>query len=1377
MIIRKLLIVIILFFKIYSTYSQEKNLKQIDHITISNGLAHNGVTSVLEDSRGFLWIGTYEGLNKYDGYDLTTYKNTVDKEFLVSNRVRSLSEDYQNNIWIGTDKGITLYNYNTEKFKKLFPYNLNDKKIKKPIVRKIIINKESDYVVCVTQSSGILLFDKSQDFIGQFKLNKQTFKNKVSFFNGISLDKENYLLSTSKGAIIFNCKTKTFKRVLKDDILFSKSIVKVAKESLIVTLEKGLAFVDFTANNGVYSFNLRFKDFKQKEFNSALIDASNSLWLGTLNNGIIHINNVTSYKNREPFVTKTFKKEVGFLRSSCLVAVTNKICWFGTFNDGLFKFNIFENPFKNYKVGLKNGFQAQATNVSFISSYNKDQVFLTAKLGGLALYDTKKEQFLPLPFNLSIEDIRNTSSVFVDSNENIWIKITKKGFFRIKNGAKKATPVLINNISGFKNSEARSFTEDAFGNIWIGCVNDVFKVSVDDNNEITNVESLNKNPFFKKNNLYLVRVAYADALHNFLWLGADSDGLFRVKIDKNTPIENLNVTQYKHNQIEEFSISSDFVTSIIRLPNEDLWVGTEGGGINKVFSSETDPKFSSFTEKNGLSNNAVKSILYDDENNLWIATNIGLNRFDTKELRFRRFGVSDGLPFEDFWFVSEKIKNGKFLFSGLDGLCYFNPEDLPNDEPLPRLEFGNLKVFNKPILSRNAVKNRVLDSKNLKDQGVLNLKYNENIFSIDLISLHFLNPDNHNLKYRLLPLSKEWIEISSKQKTIQYTGLQPGEYTLQVLASNALDKWTAPKVLKIIISPPFWKTSIAYFLYFLMIALITYAIIYYILKVQKLKHNVQIEKMEKNNVKEINAAKFRFFSNISHELKTPLTLITGPVGILADRFKNDQDVTEKLQIIKRQSKKITHLVNQTHDFQKAEVNALKLNYSRFNFNTFIEDLIIDFQFMAENDGKKLEVNSISKNIIVSADKDKLEKIFNNILSNSFKYTKPEDTIRLEFKSDEKDLTVVIKDTGKGIDKIDLEHVFERFYQSHNNQNVHKAGSGIGLAFTKRLVEMHYGYISADSELDIGTTMKVRLPIVKKLTEKDTHLIKEVILSAEKVFKFEKQLEYQDDLSQIEVDDSLAKTLVFVVEDNLEMRLFVSKALSKFFIVKSFRNGQECLNAMEDEWPDIVVSDVQMPEMNGLDLCKLIKSDIKTSHIPVILLTALVDIEDKIQGIRDGADAYIRKPFNMKHLIARIEFLLENRKQLRERFQIGIPLTKENNVNNRNDNAFLEKLYNLIEENLDNQNLDLNSFTKELYLNRTHFYQKVKALTNLTPFEVLKDYRLKKAADFLVQKNLSVNEVYIMTGFKSRTHFSKLFKEKYSITPGKYATTMKEKYNL
>lgn len=566
------------------------------------------------------------------------------------------------------------------------------------------------------------------------------------------------------------------------------------------------------------------------------------------------------------------------------------------------------------------------------------------------------------------------------------------------------------------------------------------------------------------------------------------------------------------------------------------------------------------------------------------------------------------------------------------------------------------------------------------------------------------------------------------------------------------------KNLKIVIEPPFWKTWQAYLLYFLLTALSIYIAIKVILRIQKLNHNLEIEQLEKDKVKEINQAKLRFFSNISHELKTPLTLISGPVNALFNQFKNNEEIKEKLQIVERQSNKISHLVNQVHDFQKAEANALKMNYSRFSFNSFIQELITDFSFMAENDNKKLEFESSDTDIIVSADRDKLEKIFYNILGNSFKYTKPNDTIKVDFESEEKDLIVSITDTGKGIDEDDLLHVFERFYQSHNRQDVHSSGSGIGLSFTKLLVEMHYGYINAESELGKGTTIIIRLPIVKKEIAKDQEKIEEDILSAENKFKFSSQLVPKNNPKEIIADGSFSEALVFYAEDNLDMRLFVSNSLSKFFRLKTFNNGQECLDAMEDEWPDIVISDVQMPELNGLDLCRSIKSDIKTSHIPVILLTALTNVEDKIQGIRDGgADAYIQKPFNVQHLITRTESLLSNRQQLRERFQIGIPLTKENNKNNRNDNAFLEKLYDLIEENLDNQNLDLNSFTKELYLNRTHFYQKVKALTNLTPFEVLKDYRLKKAAEFLVHKNVSVNEVYAMTGFKSRTHFSNFLK--------------------
>ena len=633
--------------------------------------------------------------------------------------------------------------------------------------------------------------------------------------------------------------------------------------------------------------------------------------------------------------------------------------------------------------------------------------------------------------------------------------------------------------------------------------------------------------------------------------------------------------------------------------------------------------------------------------------------------------------------------------------------------------------------------------------------------------MHFFNPKNHNIKYKLSKVNKDWITLPCNENNIKFNGLQPGEYEFSYMASNSLNEWTEPKKLFITITPPFWKTYWAYFIYFILLALFIYAIVYSVTKIQSLNHKVTLEKLEVDTVKELNESKLRFFSNISHELKTPVTLISSPVETLANRYKNNQDVTQKLGLVKRQLKKVNQLINQVHDFRRADANRLKMNYSRFNFNVFIEELVKDFQFLASKDQKNFILKSEEKNIIVSADKDKIEKIINNLISNAFKYTKSEDVITIYLSVNEKDITIAVNDTGMGIDEEDIEHIFERFYQSKSTYKEHIAGSGIGLAFTKKLVEMHYGYIKADSKVNEGTTITIQLPIVKKQVEED-EIVDEVIeLPEEKEVKVDEAFIQQEAISNIKVSGDFSEALIFYAEDNLEMRNYVSGVLSKYFRVKTFRDGQECLDALEDEWPDIVLSDVQMPNLNGLDLCISIKSDLKTSHIPVILLTALTNIEDHVKGIRDGADAYIKKPFNVQRLVTNVEALLINRKQLRERFQVGIPLTKENNKNNRNDNAFLEKLYSIIDENLDNQDFDINSLARELYLNRTHFYQKVKELTDQTPFEILKTYRLKRAAQLLSQEKLSVNEVFMMTGFKNRHHFSKTFKKMYNISPSKY----------
>ncbi len=1368
----KLSISLSLLFFAFNLFAQKNILEHSSNLTISDGLSHNGITSIIEDSNGYLWFGTYEGLSLYDGYEFKVYKNRVDEKSLVSNRVRTLFEDEKGKIWIGTDEGISLYDLSTQKFEDFYSNKSIKKGFSGPVVRNIISNKNG-LILCATEESGILVFDDNYNFINKYVPEESASQDIVQFFEGVVLDESRYLYATSEGLFVFNSKNKGYTRALEDEITQSFSISILDKKTFLVTISSGAAIIEINNTDAnEFTFNLKKRELTNYRFNSSLVDSTGKLWLGVLNDGIIQVSDSNEFVNTTNYSKSYFKFNSVYIKSSCFYETSTGDCWLGTFNEGLFKFELHKNPFKKYntKMGYKYG--VKANNITEIYPIDDKKVYLSTSEGGVAIFNTDSEKFEVEKRLFEIKE--KIRGVFYDSRKNLWLRIDGVGLCRLKNGSKKIE-VVNNATSAFVDYiHVHKSIEDREGNIWIVGIHGVFKIVLNNQNEIINVETLNDNPYFKGKELIYVRCIMADPSFDYMWIGTDKDGLFRVS--SKVPLYNAKIDQYVNEEGNTESLSDNFVSSIIRLPNNELWIGTEGGGICKVLDSDTNPKFVSFSEKDGLSNNVVKSILYDDEYNLWIATNIGLNKFNTKDYRFRGFTDSDGLPFEDFWYASEHLKNGYLIFSGLDGFCYFKPEEILNREGVPRFEVGNLKLLNKQVGVGDSIGGRVLLNKRLAEIEEVKLKYNENVFSLELTSLHFSNHKNHQIKYKLSPLNEEWLEMSSNQKTIYFSGLQPGEYILNTSASNSLNEWAPIKSLKIIVSTPFWKTKLAYFLYFLGVILIVFLVIKVIFRIQALNHKVEIEQIEIDNVKHLNAAKLRFFSNISHEIKTPLTLISGPISLLMQEFGKNFNAVEKLKLIQRQSKKMLQLVDQVHDFQKADFELLKMNYSHFYFDSFIDELIKDFEFLAKNEGKELTIKHNASNVYVSADKEKLEKIFNNLLNNAFKYTKKGDSIVLEVNRDDKDLIVSVVDTGRGIDSKDLEHVFERFYQSHKRHKSYIGGSGIGLAFSKRLVEMHYGYISAESKINNGTTFTVRLPIVKKEKSNNETKQKEILLTAEKELETNTMLIDNDGIADIKVNSEFSNATIFYAEDNLDMRMFVSKSLSKFFNVTTFVNGQECLDAMEDEWPDIIISDLLMPELNGLDLCKRVKSDVKTSHIPVILLTACVTSEDRIQGLRDGADAYIKKPFNMEHLVTSVEALLLNRKQLRERYQIGIPLTKENNKNNANDNAFLEKLYDLMAENLDNQDLDINQFARELFLNRTLFYQKVKALTNHTPFELLKMYRLTKGAEFLVQEKLSVKEVTMRTGFKSRTHFTRLFKEKYGTTPGMYASENEKKYS-
>ncbi|WP_152285739.1 ATP-binding protein [Flavicella marina] len=1363
--------ILLLLFVILNSFAQDKELLVKKNITISDGLAHNGVTSILEDSKGFLWFGTYDGFNRYDGYKLKTYKNTIGNKLLLSNRVRSMVEDKNGDLWIGTDKGISRYNYETEKFNAIYP-NANDGD-SEVIVRRQFVDKENKFVVAVTEKNGILIFSEDYSLEAKYTIPIED----ISYYDLEKLDQFHYLFSTSEGLYLFNVISKKFTDISNEDFKFSQAANDISRynnNTILVTLNRGIGVLSYKKDlNNSYSIELKYTRRNDQVFTSVGVDRYGSLWLGMNDNGVLKISESDKFVKGEACGYETMHQKNGLLRASGALFSSIGGCWLSTFNKGVFQFDIKENPFKHLKNPLKNNQQMSFSAIHSFHNYEGKKILIALNKGGLKLYNLKTKSFEKVNYKLSEEDKNRVTDVFIDSKKDLWFRLGTKGLYRIRKDAFRKEKIIDTSIPIFSRMSPRSFAEDAYGNIWLGTTNDVIKISLDTKRDVKHIESINAvHPKFADKKLSLVRNVYADPLHKYIWLGADSDGLFRLDYTSNTDLKDVEVTQFTHDVNNAYSISSNFVTSAIRLQNEEFYVGTEGGGFCKVIDSDADAKFMAISEKDGLSNNVVKSLLSDVENNLWISTNIGLNKFYTKDNHIRKFTIDEGLPFEDFGFNAKSYKNKLLIFSGDKGLCYFNPKAASRTEALPRLEFENLKIHNDAIVSNDTVQNRVLLKQRLNETKHLELKYNENVFSIDLTSLHFSNPKNHQIKYKFSSITDGWVTVSSDKKTLSYSGLQPGTYQLTAMASNSLGKWTQPRKLLITIVPPFWKSNLAYLLYFVLLLGVVSLIGAVIFKIQKLNHKVEIEQLEIDNVKNINNAKLRFFSNISHEIKTPLTLISGPVALLLDRFKNNPDITDKLTIVQRQSKKISQLVDQVHDFQRSDANLLKMRFSTFSFNAFVEEIVENFQFMAHTDQKTLQLKEEVDNVYVSADRDKLEKICNNILNNAFKYTDAGDKVIVTFGQQDNNVTITFEDTGRGIDEEDIVHIFERFYQSEKKHSEYIGGSGIGLAFAKRLVDMHYGEIFAESVFGEGTKFTVILPIVTEDYDATLEDKEQQILTSEKSIVSHLTTDKTKSLSKIIVDPEFSGAKVFFAEDNSEMRKFVSTILSEFFEVETFVDGEGCIKAMENDWPDIVVSDVLMPVMNGFDLCKHIKTDIKTSHIPVVLLTASTSVEDQLKGLQDGADAYVKKPFNIQFLVTKIESILKNRKTLRERFKTDIPLKLESGEESSKDVLFLEKLYKLIDDNLDNQDLDLNSFVKDLYLNRTHFYQKVKALTGQTPFELLKNYRLKKAAGLLANEDMKVNEVYTLTGFKSRPHFSRVFLQKYGVTPGKYATHVK-----
>lgn len=1313
--------------------SDQMHFLQSESINIANGLSSNDVTTLYLDSRGYIWIATYDGLNCYNGYNVTIYKNSISNKFLPSNRIRVIKEDSMGRLWIGTDEGIVVYDYHSDDF------IIRDEFQNDGIIRDVAILDDLIYVI--SESKGVYIYDMQLSFVGHDSL----VEDDIFLLGSIEYD-NSLLIASSNGVVEYNPDTRQFIRHLEDSNIYVNSIVASSKlNTILLGTSHGLVETNVTHSPSGKEFYILDHLYSSLNIKSLIEDHNGKIWIGSSFDGLIYDPAKKSINSGEKYLVGD--------RISNFLLMNNGDMWVSTFNSGAMRFT------RNNKI-FNSPIEERPLKMTIMDHLDEDHLIIKSD-NIIHIYNTTTGRYETTPKGLQqLFYDKYDARYFIDATQHIWA-ITSDCCYRYDYKTGKVDFLSFPTSFKPKNTAPTSVSQDSYGNIWVGYVDDLLKLYVSDNNTIERVESILDNDYFLEEETRRVRIIYHDIKTASTWIGTDLQGIFIIPTYES--LLTAEVQHYLHDDSDKTSLSSSFVSTMLRDRHGVMWIGTEQGGLCKADESGESLSFKYFTEEQGLSNNVVKSILCDSEDLLWITTNVGLNSFDPVREQFHTYRVIDGLPFEEFLYSATMNKRGELFFSGINKFLYFNPDELPKDESLPRLHFKDLKIYDQTIAPNTLYNERVILKRRLKSGDSFTLKSDENTFSISIDAIYDASTSSHHYAYILEPTNSRWIKSHVSNNVISFNGLRPGKYTLRVLAFNSYGYMTNEQQLYIKIKRPMYGSVVAYIIYALLLTIVIVSVVYFIMRNQELNHKLSLESQEKETLRVSNLEKQRYFSNISHELKTPLTLILAPLAILADRFKLDLNMKSHLTIMQRQVRKMLQLIDLAHDIQLSDENMLTLKSERFFMRDLLKEIVEDFKLLATYDNKEFKVEYPDRILGIVADRSMIEKVLNNLLNNAFKYTVADDSITIDYGCEGNILTIRVSDSGAGITPEDQERIFDRFYTSKSIETKKVGGTGIGLAFSKHMVELHGGTLRVESEYGVGSTFIVELPIVEYQKELSEYNIEDNSIDKQSLI-----LGSFDGGSSLDLDPLFKDRLIYLVEDNGEMRAFISEIIARYFTVKSYANASECLEEMQSQWPDIIVSDVMMPGMGGDKMCEVIKNDLRTSHIPIILLTARYTIDDKINGIEMGADFYIGKPFYPKHLIACISSLLKGRQRLIEQFQMGLPLIRENQIGgvSKRDSDLITSLYRLFDENLDNESVEIDSFAVELGVNRSLFYTKIKALTDMSPYELLKNYRLQQANKFIRSGQYNVNEVSDMTGFKNRAHFSRLFKQHFGVSPSR-----------
>lgn len=1330
-------------------YCQTTSLYSTD-----NGLASSLINKVYQDSEGYIWVATEYGLNKFEGNQFTTYKHIEgDQTSLKDSYVRTIFEDSKENLYIGTIAGLMHYDRGTDSFIEITL--TKDDKIVQPHITSIIETQNGD--IWFTTSGQGIFSDTNGDRIFKGHSELSASLNSI-FLNSIFEDSDANLWigSENEGLNLYNPRTSKLTSFNAPDKINSNNISAIYQDLdgdiYVGTLTKGLSKYNAIEDKFI---PIRYKGSSQFFVKSIVSDENNKLLIGTDGQGLMYYNRKKDVIEDYELVSTPFDFSKAKVHSILLDRDNN--IWLGCFQRGLFFIPTSKSKFTyiGYK-SLDNNIIG-SNPVTAIYKDRKDITWIGTDNDGIYGINDEGKRLVHYQKTTSPTSAPNIiHSIIEGPNNDLWIGSYTDGLAKLNtsNGSCQY-------IDFFSDKKVYCISYNNDENLLVGTYGSGFYI-VDKNGKVIERHESSKRE---------MDILSIDELSND-WINTlmcDKDNLIWIGHFKGLscydPIKKTFLNFFDKNNI----LTKTMVHHLIEDKEGIIWIGATTGLYS--FNKKTKA-FKHFTTKNGLTNNVICGIAEDDQGNIWISTYHGINKLKKGTEHFINYYASDGLQGNEFSRgVAFKDKENKIYFGGTHGVSSFFPKDIIEEKRELNISLTNFYVYNKSI-NKEDQSNKV----DLSNRS-FTLEHDENTFSLEFTTFDYANSKRIAYQYMIEGIDSEWLSTSNGINRITYNNLAPDKYILHVRAHDN-NSFSPIETFQIRVTPPWYKSVFAYVLYLILIILAIFGIIAHISSRILYKEKL----MEKEHAEKVSEAKLQFFINISHEIRTPMTLIINPIEKLI-KENSDPAKNKTYLMIHRNSQRILRLINQLMDIRKLDKGQMKLNCRETDLVGFIDDLMLTFEYLAKKKNINFTFKHDAQALMVWIDLNNFDKVLLNILSNAFKYTPDHGNIGVSLKvtKNEKDLTdttqyfeIVIADTGIGIDKNQIENIFERFYQINNDQTNSNFGTGIGLHLARLLIEMHHGVLYAENREDVqGSRFIIRVPMG------NSHLDPSELETAQTEPVTNPQrltienIEVSDDISEAELKRQRPKTKykLLVVEDEDEIRKYLHDEFADSYKILEAKNGKEALEIVMNENIDLIISDVMMPEMDGITLSKKIRQNININHIPIILLTAKAKPEHKIEGLEIGADAYLTKPFNTDILRQTITNLIENRELLRNVF--GGNQHQDDKIEKiaikSSDEVLIERIMKVINDNLSNPELNVEMLAQNVGMSRVHMHRKLKELTNQSARDFIRNIRLKQAGALLASKKSSVSEVAYSVGFVNLSHFSNSFKEFYGMSPSDYAS--------